>query len=65
MKNRATKWIDRGGAVWIAVVTLVFLGLPLGLPAASVTALEKVYAAVLIVGVVWMARRAMEGGKRA
>ncbi|MDW8291178.1 MAG: hypothetical protein RMM06_10670 [Armatimonadota bacterium] len=58
MKSRSDEWIDRGGAAWIAVVTLVFLGLPLGLPEASVMILEKVYALALIVGIVWLARRA-------
>jgi len=50
--------LDLFGALWIVAVAVVFLGLPAGLPEASVAILEKVYAVALIAGVVWLARRA-------
>ena len=53
------------GALWIIAVAVVFLGLLASLPAASVTTLEKVYALLLIVGVVWLARRATSSEKAA
>lgn len=57
MRERSLQWADVVGAIWVAVVTLVFLGLPLGLPEGSVWLLEKVYALALMVGIVWLVRR--------
>lgn len=49
---------DLVGALWIVMVAAVFLGVGFGLPEASVAVLEKVYALVLIVGLVKLALRA-------
>lgn len=58
MNHRSVKWADFVGAVWVVLVTVVFVGLPVGLPETGVWALEKVYALALMGGIVWSARRA-------
>lgn len=55
--------LDIIGAAWVAVVAMVFLGLPYGLSEVSVSVLEKAYALCLIGGVVLLARRATSFGK--
>lgn len=62
-ESRTDVVLDFVGAAWIVAVTLVFLGLPFGLPEVSVSVMEKVYALCLIGGVVWLARRATSPGK--
>jgi len=65
MGETLTKAVDLVGAVWGAAVVVVFLGLSYGLPEAGVAVLEKVYAVYLIVGVVWLVRRAIASGEAA
>lgn len=56
--------LDIIGALWVMAVVAVFLGGAFGLPEASVVVLEKVYAVLLMVGVVWLARQVSKGATK-